>query len=613
MERIGFLYDTTRCVGCKACQIACKEQNKLGVGEFFRRVETLTEEGVLTHFSAACNHCENPACVEVCPTGAMYIAEDGTVQHDDEKCVGCGRCVHHCPYGAPSLNKTTGYAQKCDACAQRRKEGLSPACVAACPTRALAFGPLSQADNDMVSGDGLSFLPPASLTSPSLRLRRKSGGAGSDSPAAPEPRKETAPVFRRDTNQKFLILGGGVAAVSAAKAIRARNAAASILMISGENRIPYCRPMLSKGLLDSFSEDRYPVVSQEWLEEHQISLLLGRTVEELNPAAKTAVLDDGTVLSYDKCVYALGSRCFIPPIAGRNLPGVFTLRSDTDLRAIRRRMLSASHGVVVGGGITGLEIAWEMKKTGLQVTVLDLAPVLMGRLLDRRSAEVLRRRIEEAGIPVVTGIQIKALEGNGGGVSSVTLEDGRSFPAELVLLSTGFRANIAVAEQAGLNVGRAVQVTEAMETSDPDIYACGDCTDRSLSTWMQSVRQGEVAGANAAGDHLVFQAEPEPAMVHTADTSLLSVGDMGKDPERSYHLVCASMSSPKGRFYVNPRTIYRQETFYSLCFRDGRLAGATLIGDLSEMLFIQEAVRQHSEESEFLENLLRKGIEIHAD
>ena len=179
MERIGFLYDTTRCVGCKACQIACKEQNKLGVGEFFRRVETLTEEGVLTHFSAACNHCENPACVEVCPTGAMYIAEDGTVQHDDEKCVGCGRCVHHCPYGAPSLNKTTGYAQKCDACAQRRKEGLSPACVAACPTRALAFGPLSQADNDMVSGDGLSFLPPASLTSPSLRLRRKSGGAGS--------------------------------------------------------------------------------------------------------------------------------------------------------------------------------------------------------------------------------------------------------------------------------------------------------------------------------------------------------------------------------------------------------------------------------------------------
>ena len=613
MERLGFLYDTTRCVGCKACQIACKEQNKLGAGEFFRRVETLTEGGSPVHFSAACNHCENPACAAVCPTGAMYIAEDGTVQHDDGKCVGCGRCVHHCPYGAPSLNKRTGYAQKCDGCARRRKEGLDPACAAACPTRALHFGPLSRADADMVSSGGLSFLPPASLTGPSLRLRRKAGGVKAEDAAPPAPREEAPPAFRRDTKQKFLILGGGVAAVSAARAIRARNASASIRIVSGEDRIPYCRPMLSKGLLNGFSEDRYPVAGREWLEENRIRLTLGRTVESLDPAARTAALDDGTVLPYDKCVYALGARCFLPPITGRSLPGVFTLRSDTDLRAIRRRMLSASRAVVVGGGITGLEIAWEMKKAGLRVTVLDLAPVLMGRLLDRRSAEALRRRIEDAGIPVATGVRIKALEGGSGGVASVALEDGRSFPAELVLLSTGFRANTAVAEQAGLSAGRAVAVTEAMETSDPDIYACGDCTDRSLSTWMQSVRQGEVAGANAAGDRLVFQPEPEPAMVHTADTSLLSIGDMGKDPEGNYHLVYGSADSPKGRFYINPKTVFRQETFYSLCFRDGELAGATLIGDLSEMLFIQEAVRRHSRESEFLEELLRKGIEIHAD
>ena len=97
MERIGFLYDTTRCVGCKACQIACKEQNKLGVGEFFRRVETLTEEGVLTHFSAACNHCENPACVEVCPTGAIDPADFSVSKGP---CLKCGACVKLCPQKA---------------------------------------------------------------------------------------------------------------------------------------------------------------------------------------------------------------------------------------------------------------------------------------------------------------------------------------------------------------------------------------------------------------------------------------------------------------------------------------------------------------------------------
>ena len=613
MERLGFLYDTTRCVGCKACQIACKEQNKLGVGDFFRRVETLTAEGALVHFSAACNHCQEPACAAACPTGAMYIAEDGTVQHNDEICVGCGRCVHNCPYGAPSLNKVTGYAQKCGACAGRRGEGLAPACVAACPTRALAFGPLREADDDMTSADGLPFLPPATQTKPSLLLRRKTGGTRPEQPAGPAMRKKAPAVFRRDTDQRFLILGGGVAAISAARAIRARNATASIQIISSEDRIPYCRPMLSKGLLGSFSEDRYPVVSETWLEENRVRLTLGQTVEILDRAAGTVTLVDRTVVPYDKCVYALGSRCFIPPIAGKNMPGVFTLRSHTDLRAMRRRMLSAAHAVVVGGGITGLESAWEMKKAGLQVTVLDLAPVLMGRLLDSRSAGILRRRIEDAGVAVETGISIKALEGGGDGVTAVILEDGRSFPAELVLLSTGFRANAALAKEAGLAADRAVTVTAAMETSDPDIYACGDCVDLSLSTWMQSVQQGEIAGANAAGDHLAFRVQPEPAMVHTADTSLLSIGDMGKGPEGDYRLVYASGRGPRGRFFVNPKTPYRQDTFYAFCFHRGVLAGATLIGDLGEMLAVQEAVRRRQEENAFLQDMLRKGIEVHAE
>ena len=620
MEQLGFLYDTTRCVGCKACQVACKEKNKLGTGDFFRRVDTMFDatSGKKVHFSGACNHCKDPACVAVCPTGAMYIAADGTVQHNDELCVGCGRCVHHCPYGAPSLNKVTGYAQKCDSCAALRQAGQDPVCVAACPTRALRFGPLKefQGEKGVVPSDTLSFLPPAARTSPSLLLRRKTdtppvsaGGASCGSPAV-QPHKEYG-AFRRDTDQRFLILGGGVAAVSAAKAIRARNATAAIRMVSCEDRLPYCRPMLSKGLLGSFSEDRYPVVSLQWLEENNIALTLGRTVSTLDSAAHTVTLDDGTKIPFDKCIYALGARCFVPPISGHEKVGVFTLRCDTDLRAIRRQMLTASHAAVIGGGITGLELAWELKKAGLHVTVLEMAPVLMGRLLDEQSSQYLRRCIEAAGVDVVTGVQIKALEG-GSAVESILLEDGRVFPAELVVLSTGFRANIDVAAQAGLNVGRAITVTAAMETSCPDIYACGDCTDRSMSTWMQSVRQGETAGANAAGDTLEFHAEPEPAMVHTAGISLLSIGDMGKHPDKVYRLVYAAAQEDAGRFAVNPKAVQRQGTYYALCFHDDHMVGATLIGDLGSMLLIQDAVRQQWSEAQFFEAAERKGIMIHA-
>lgn len=620
MERLGFLYDTTRCVGCKACQVACKERNKLGTGDFFRRVDTLfdTNSEKKVHFSGTCNHCENPACVAVCPTGAMYVAADGTVQHDDERCVGWGRCVHHCPYGAPSLNKVTGYAQKCDSCAALRQAGQDPVCVAACPTRALRFGPLKelQSENSVTPSDALSFLPPVSLTSPSFLLHCKAGtlSAGADSAgrsASDAHLDDEKSAFRCDTNQRFLILGGGVAAVSAAKAIRTRNATAAIHMVSCEDRPPYCRPMLSKGLLGSFSEDRYPVVSVQWLAENKVQLTLGRMVTTLDSVAHTVTLDDGAVIPFDKCIYALGAKCFIPPISGHEKDGVFTLRFDTDLRAIRRQMLTASHAVVIGGGITGLEIAWELKKSGLHVTVLDLAPVLMGRLLDQRSSQQLRLCIEEAGVDVVTGVQIKALEG-GSAVDSVVLEDGRVFPAELVILSTGFRANTEIALQAGLEAGRSVAVTPAMETNCPDIYACGDCTDRSMSTWMQSVQQGEIAGSNAAGDSLVFHAEPEPAMVHTAGTSLLSIGDMGKQPDKNYHLIYATAQEREGRFTINPKTPQRQHTFYALCFLEGHMVGATLIGNLSSMLLIQDAVRNQWSEEEFFKTAARKGIVIHA-
>lgn len=620
MEQLGFLYDTTRCVGCKACQVACKEKNKLGTGDFFRRVDTLFDvnSGKKLHFSGTCNHCENPACVAVCPTGAMFVSADGTVQHDDERCVGCGRCVHHCPYGAPSLNKVTGYAQKCDACAALRKVGQEPACVAACPTRALQFGPLKKlaSENCVMSSDALSFLPPASLTSPSFYLRSKADTLSDGAniichKAANAHLCEKKSGFLCDTDQRFLILGGGVAAVSAAKAIRVRNATASIRMISCEDRLPYCRPMLSKGLLGSFSEDRYPVVSEQWLKENNVELTLGRTVTALDSTAHTVTLDNSEVISFDKCIYALGAKCFIPPISGHEKAGVFTLRSDMDLRAIRRKMLTASHAVVIGGGITGLEIAWELKKSGLHVTVLDLAPVLMGRLLDLRSSQQLRLCIEKAGVNVETGVQIRTLAGCNA-VDSVVLEDGRVFPAEVVILSTGFRANTEIAHQSGLEAGKAVTVTPAMETSHSDIYACGDCTDRSMSTWMQSVRQGEIAGANAAGDSLEFHTEPEPAMVHTADTSLLSIGDMGKQPDKDYHMVYATAQESKGRFTIQPKTTQRQHTFYALCFLEGHMVGATLIGSLSSMLLIQDAVRNQWSEEEFFKTAARKGITVHA-
>lgn len=171
--RKRFFYNMKTCIGCGSCQVACKDSHSLLPGEFFRRagMRTLaTREGTrAVPFSLSCNHCERPACVAVCPTGAMYQQEDGIVLHDDAPCIGCGRCFWACPYGEVSFSRTRGVAQKCDTCIALRQKGMSPACVAACPTASLRFGELPEDIGELLS---LPDLPDPNVTGPSLRMRK---------------------------------------------------------------------------------------------------------------------------------------------------------------------------------------------------------------------------------------------------------------------------------------------------------------------------------------------------------------------------------------------------------------------------------------------------------
>ena len=145
---LGFYFDMTRCIGCRACQVACKDKNNLNVGVILRNAKSY-EVGTFPKvkvysYSTSCNHCEDPACVAGCPTKAMYKAEDGTVLHDAALCIACKNCANVCPYDVPQYNPETEKMVKCDACAYLRAKGMNPACVDACPNRALDFGDLDE-------------------------------------------------------------------------------------------------------------------------------------------------------------------------------------------------------------------------------------------------------------------------------------------------------------------------------------------------------------------------------------------------------------------------------------------------------------------------------------
>ncbi len=175
MMRYAFYFDSTRCVACKTCQVACKVKNGLPSGVTFRRVNSF-EVGEypaarMYHVSHGCNHCENPACVRTCPTGAMYKADDGTVQHNDDVCIGCKSCIIACPYEAPVLIPDLGIVRKCDACAATRDEDGAPTCVAACGMRALDFGPYDElAAKHPNAVSELACMPEASITTPNVLM-----------------------------------------------------------------------------------------------------------------------------------------------------------------------------------------------------------------------------------------------------------------------------------------------------------------------------------------------------------------------------------------------------------------------------------------------------------
>ena len=182
---VGFYLDMTRCAGCRACQVACKDKNRLDVGTTFRYAKTYSVGKVPAveaySYSASCNHCEDPACLQVCPTGATYKAEDGTVIIDQDLCIGDYSCTKACPYGIPqeTLENT---ANKCDGCYAIRQAGGRPACVAGCPNRALDFGDYDELaakyGADLVSD--IAILPSSEMTAPRLLIKAKEVASKAD-------------------------------------------------------------------------------------------------------------------------------------------------------------------------------------------------------------------------------------------------------------------------------------------------------------------------------------------------------------------------------------------------------------------------------------------------
>jgi len=387
--------------------------------------------------------------------------------------------------------------------------------------------------------------------------------------------------------KRYLVIGGGAAGVAATQAILERDAEAKVFLFTKEDVLPYSRPMLTKMPLKFINPAGYPLHDRAWYDTRHVEVHLGEEIVSLDPAAHEARSAAG-VYSYDKCVYAAGGNNFIPPFKGVGQDGVCDIRTVRDMERLKQKALGQTAAVVIGGGAIGLETACELVRYGLKVTVLEALPMLMPRQLDADTAEALRLRLSEH-MDVHVGVTVEEIEGEGT-VTGVRLADGRRFSCGVAVVSTGVRANVALAKATGIEINRAILVNERMETNVADVYAAGDCAEYkglNYMLWSEAWEQGLVAGANAAGGDAAFGEADTSLIINTPYFSLFAYGDTGKGPGpyrtevREEQLVSS--------YAVNPAFAQATERLFYL---NDVLVGAAILGNLSHMQAIKKQIRE---------------------
>lgn len=379
-----------------------------------------------------------------------------------------------------------------------------------------------------------------------------------------------------------VILGSGIAGRTAAETARRCRPEISILMISHEQSC--LRPLLSKAGIQSVGGESVLMEAEQWLSQFHIQKW-DTAITSISPENHIVYTEEGAV-RYGKCIYALGSQPFIPPFPGHNLKGVFSLRTSEDITAIKRSLLQVHRAVIIGGGVIGIEMGEMLVRYGIGVTILETQPWLMPRILDRETAEEYCNCLEAC--RVETGITVKCMNGIDS-VTGVELADGRVFPCELVIVSCGVRPNTAIAAEAGLEIKRAIPVSSRMETEAADLYACGDCVQyegQCPALWKVAIDQGRVAAQNACGMDAIYRADPHPVVFYSPQASLFAMGDLAVSGTDGYRIEIRRWTANRP-FLVTPRAT---KGYSRLVYKNGRLVGAALIGDLSDMFSLQHQI-----------------------
>jgi 3-phenylpropionate/trans-cinnamate dioxygenase ferredoxin reductase subunit len=306
----------------------------------------------------------------------------------------------------------------------------------------------------------------------------------------------------------IVIAGGGHAAAQVVDSLRRDGYAGRLVMACGEPVIPYQRPPLSKKfLVGELESERLPIRPATFYENIHCELMLGNPVVAIDSGARKVTLSDGGKLGYDKLVLAIGGHARPIPVPGAELPGVHVLRTVADVEAIRASLKPGVRVAIVGAGYIGLECAATFRKLGHDVTVIEMMDRVMNRVVAPEMSRFYQAEHASHGVNLLTDRRVRGLLGDDS-VHAVECADGTQVPADVVIVGIGLVPNCALAEAAGLACDDGIAVDEHCRTSDPDIYAIGDCCSHPSPRYGRRIRlesvdnafeQAKSAAANICG------------------------------------------------------------------------------------------------------------------
>lgn len=326
--------------------------------------------------------------------------------------------------------------------------------------------------------------------------------------------------------KNYCIIGTGVAAVNAAKAIRDQDQKGDIRIFGSEDSLPYNRIKLSKDLYGDLRSEKVLIKKEAWYQKQQIQTFPNTAITHIDVEGHILVTSTGERISYDKLLICTGAKNRKLPLPGFDKQGVYTIREMHEAEAFKTYIEDKSSIVNIGGGIQGLETAWSIVKAGKQVTVLEAAPHLMARQLDEQASSILRQKLEAAGVEVRLQAAVQQVVGEGA-VAGIQV-DGSTIPCDSVIYSIGVIPNLDLVANTPVMTRQGIIVNDYMETNIPDVYAAGDVTEWNGTVeglWDRAMDQGKVAGKNMTSQEREVYRKSIPLTVFNAfDLPLFSMG-----------------------------------------------------------------------------------------